>query len=167
MLTLPKIIDRPAQPYVAVRASCSIAELPKVAPKAIGEIHSWLAAKNVSPAGPLFFRYNVIDMARLMEIDIGFPTSSRVEGDGQVLSDILPAGRFASIVYRGPYDGLYDANAVLIGWAKERGIAWDVVETDDGDRFGCRVEIYRTDPREEPNPANWQTEVAIRLADGG
>ena len=77
----------------------------------------------------------------------------------------LPAGRYGSLVHRGPYEELYDANAVLIGWAKERGIRWDAEETEAGERFGCRLEIYRTDPREEPDPAKRETEVAIRIAD--
>ena len=70
-------------------------------------------------------------------------------------------------MHRGHYDELYDANAVLIGWAKERGIRFDVEKTEAGDKFGCRLEIYRTDPRQEPDPAKWETEVAIRVADAG
>ena len=58
-----------------------------------------------------------------------------------------------------------DVNAVLIGWAKEKGIRWDAVETPNGDRFAGRLEIYETDPREEPDQSKWKTEVAIRLAD--
>ena len=40
-----------------------------------------------------------------------------------------------------------------------------MAETPDGDRFGSRLELYLTDPVEEPDPANWRTEVAYRLAD--
>jgi catechol 2,3-dioxygenase-like lactoylglutathione lyase family enzyme len=108
----------------------------------------------------------VIDMARQLEIAFGVPTADAVAGDARVHAGRLPAGRYASLVHRGHYDGLYNANAVLIGWAKERGISFDVEETPAGDRFGCRLEIYRTDPRAEPDPANWETEVAIRIADG-
>ena len=77
----------------------------------------------------------------------------------------LPAGRYAHTIFTGAYDGLYDANAVLIGWARERGIAWDVREDQDGDHFACRLEIYSIGPDTEPDPARWQTEVAIRLAE--
>jgi effector-binding domain-containing protein len=74
-------------------------------------------------------------------------------------------GRYATLVHRGPYDKLYDANAALIDWAKERGIRWDVSETEAGDQFGCRLEIYLSDPKTGPDPEKWETEVAIRLAD--
>jgi hypothetical protein len=37
-------------------------------------------------------------------------------------------------------------------------------ETDDGQRWGCRLEVYNTDPAEEPNMNKWETELAFRLA---
>ena len=104
-------------------------------------------------------------MARQLEIEFGVPTADAVKGDARVHAGRLPAGRYVSLVYRGPYDDLYDANAVLVGWAKQRGINWDAEETTAGERFGCRLEIYPTDPREEPDPAKRETEVAIRIAD--
>ena len=35
-----------------------------------------------------------------------------------------------------------------------------------GDAFGSRVEFFITDPDDEPDPKKWETQVAIRLADG-
>jgi hypothetical protein len=37
-------------------------------------------------------------------------------------------------------------------------------ETDDGQRWGCRLEAYTTDPAEEPDMNTWETELAFRLA---
>lgn len=59
-----------------------------------------------------------------------------------------------------------DVNAVLIGGAKEKGLRWDAVESAAGDRFASRLEVYRTDLQKEPDPGKWETEVAIKLADG-
>jgi hypothetical protein len=49
-------------------------------------------------------------------------------------------------------------------WGKENGIEWDIVQTLEGERFACRLEIYRTDPATEP-PENSEAEIAIRIAD--
>jgi hypothetical protein len=57
-----------------------------------------------------------------------------------------------------------DANAALINWAKKRTIKWDMSETEAGDQFGCRLEIYLTDPKTEPDPEKRETEVTTRLA---
>jgi len=166
MLTLPKIVERAAQPYVAIVSTVTMPVIGPTAEALLPEVHRWLAQRRITPGGPPFFKYNVIDMARQLEIEFGVPTADAVDGDTRVHAGRLPAGRYASLVHRGPYDELYDTNAVLIGWAKERGIHWDAEETAAGTRFGCRLEIYRTDPRQEPDPAKWETEVAIRIADG-
>ncbi len=34
-----------------------------------------------------------------------------------------------------------------------------------GERWGSRLEIYLTDPNEEPDMSKWQTQLAFRLAD--
>jgi hypothetical protein len=35
----------------------------------------------------------------------------------------------------------------------------------DGERWGGRLEIYLTDPDQEPDMSKWQTQLAFRLAD--
>jgi effector-binding domain-containing protein len=165
MLTTPKIVERTEQPYVAITSKVTMREIGPTARTLLPEVFGWLRQHGIAPGGAPFFRYNVIDMERQLEIEFGVPTNEGVAGDGRVRPGRLPAGRYASLLHRGHYDELYDANAVLIGWAKERAIRFDVEKTDAGDKFGCRLEIYRTDPQEEPDPTKWETEVAIRVAD--
>jgi effector-binding domain-containing protein len=165
MLTIPKIVDRAEQPYVAIKSRVTMQEIGPTAQKLMPELFSWLRARGIKPAGAEFLKYNVIDMKRKLEIEFGVPTATLVSGDDRVLAGTLPSGRYATLVHRGPYDKLYDANGALIDWARERGIRWDVSETEAGDRFGCRLEIYLTDPGSEIDPEKRETEVTIRLAD--
>jgi hypothetical protein len=37
-------------------------------------------------------------------------------------------------------------------------------QTPDEERWGSRLEIYETDPAEEPNMSKWTTQLAFRLA---
>ena len=55
-------------------------------------------------------------------------------------------------------------NAVLVGWAKERGVVWDVASRAGGDHFATRVEYHHTDPTENPDPAIWVSEAMIKTA---
>jgi hypothetical protein len=64
------------------------------------ERDDWLAAHGAAPAGAPFLKYNVIDMARQLEIEAGVPVATAVDGDSRVLSGILPAGRAAEGVER-------------------------------------------------------------------
>jgi effector-binding domain-containing protein len=164
MITSSKIVERGEQPYVAVKSVVSMKEIGAVAGKFLGEVFGWTAGHGLAPAGAPFFKYNVVDMERGLEIEFGVPTGSLARGDDRVLAGVLPAGRYASLVYRGPYDQLVEANTALQNWIKEQGLKMDVKENPEGDRFGCRLEIYLTDPAAETDPQKWETEVAILLA---
>jgi effector-binding domain-containing protein len=165
MLTLPKIVDRAEQPYVAIKSRITMEEIGPTAQKLMPELFSWLRDHGMEPAGPEFLKYNVIDMKRKLEIEFGLPTALPGSGDERVLTGVLPSGRYGSLIYRGPYDGLYDANAALIDWGQQRSVKWDMSETEEGDKFGCRLEVYLTDPKTELDPEKRETEVTIRLID--
>ena len=48
----------------------------------------------------------------------------------------------------------------LLEWAAARELEWDATETADGTRWGCRIEIYTTNPTEIPDWSAFQTEIA-------
>ena len=164
MITSPKVVERGEQPYVAVKAVVTMKEIGAAAGRFSGEVFGWVAGHGLTPAGAPFFKYNVVDMERGLEIEFGVPTPTLAAGDDRVIARALPAGQYASLVHRGPYEQLYDANAALLDWIKEQGLTMDVKESPEGDRFGCRLEIYLTDPAAEKDPEKWETEVAVKLA---
>ena len=106
---------------VAITAKVTIREIGPSAETLLPEVFAWLGQRGIAPAGAPFFKYNVIDMERQLEIAFGVPTSQLVAGDGRVHAGRCRPGRYASLVHRGPDDDLYDANASLIGWAKRAG----------------------------------------------
>lgn len=166
MITEPTLQNRTEQPYVAIRTQAAMQDLDRVIPQLIGEVGAWLGQHGAAPAGAPFVRYLVVDMnGGDLDIEVGFPVAGASPGDGRVTAGVLPGGRYASILYTGPYDGVPGANMALIDWAAQRGLAWDTREADHGEGFAARLETYLTDPAKEPDPAKWQTEVAIRLAD--
>lgn len=52
-----------------------------------------------------------------------------------------------------------DATRDLLDWATERDLKWDA----SGNRWGCRLEEYLSDPAEVPDMNKWQTRLAFRL----
>ena len=164
MITGPKLEDRAEQPYVAIRTQVTMQDWGTAIPQLLGEVQAWLEKRGAAPAGAPFIRYRVINMAAKLDIELGFPVASAASGDARVSAGVLPAGRYASLVYTGDYAGLVGANAALLDWGAEKGLVWDSWAADNGDAFGARFESYLTDPGTEPDPAKWETEVAIRLA---
>ncbi|MBO0744949.1 MAG: GyrI-like domain-containing protein [Candidatus Dormibacteraeota bacterium] len=167
MSTEPRIVERTAQPYVAITAKATMQNLGEVVPPLNQEVFGWLAAHGAQPSGgPPFWKYNVVDMERGLEIEAGVTTRQAVEGDGRVHAGFLPAGRYATLRHVGHPMTLMDATARLLRWADEQGLKWDVTESPDGERWTARLEFYLTDPREQPDMNAWEAELAFRLADG-
>jgi RNA polymerase sigma-70 factor (ECF subfamily) len=134
-----------------------------VVPPLHPEVRRWLRTQGVAPTGQPFCRFNVIDMDRQLEVEAGFPVAAPVTGEGRVLAAVRPAGRYATLWYTGHPDGLIGATQLLREWAAQQGLAWDVTFTPDGERWGCRLEIYHDEPGQDMS--EWETELAFRLAD--
>jgi effector-binding domain-containing protein len=165
MTSEPTVEQRNEQHYVAIRAKVTMQDFASVIDASFPEVFAWLGKHGTAPAGAPLIRYLVIDMATQMEVELGVPVATAVQGDARVSSGVLPAGRYVALVFTGDYSGLMGANKVLLDWAAEQGLVLDQHSTDKGDAFGGRVESYLTDPRAEPDSSKWETEVAIRLAD--
>lgn len=164
MITEPQVEDRTEQRYVAIRTQATMQALHTVIPQRLGEVFAWLAHQGIAPSGAPFARYLVINMMVLLDIEVGVPVEAALSGDDHISAGILPAGRYASLVYTGIDSGI-EANAALLNWGAEKGLVLDTWKTEQGDAFGARVESFLTNPDEEPDRAKWKTEVAIRLAD--
>ena len=164
MLAEPTIIQRADQPYVAIKALVTMEDLGAVVPPLNKEVFGWLAARGAVAAGAPFWKYNVIDMERQLEVEAGAPIAVAVPGDRRVLAGVIPGGKYATVRYTGHPMGLADATASLLTWAAGQGLTWDVRETEDGERWGARLEIYESDPAQEPDMGKWVTELAFRLA---
>jgi effector-binding domain-containing protein len=160
----PRVVERAAQPYVAIARSVTMRTIPEAADR-IPEVFGWLAARGIEAAGPPFLRFDVIDACRGLEVEAGVPVAAAPDGDDAVRPGVLPAGRYATVVHIGHPDELIGVTANLLDWTAAQGIRWDMAETEAGQRWGCRLEIYRTNPAEVPDPARWETELAFRLAD--
>ena len=135
-----------------------------ILPELHPHVYAWLRERDIPPAGPPFWKYNVIDMDRGLEVEVAVPVAAAMDGDGQVLADVLAPGRYATLRYTGHPDGLLGATASLLKWADEQNLTWDVRQTPDGERWAARLEIYETDPVIEPDMTKWTTQLAFRLS---
>jgi effector-binding domain-containing protein len=158
----PRIDERPERPYLGIRTQTPFQGMFKAVTQLRKELLGWVKQQGIAPAGPLFLRYHVIDMAGEMDIEIGMPVATALPGNSRVSPGVLPAGRYASLIYSG--SGL-QGNKALLDWAKANGLAWDRWQDEKGDAFRCRCEHYLTDPKVEPRKTKWAIEVAIKLAD--
>lgn len=165
MNTQPKIDTRTEQPYVGIRTRVALPDMPTVLPALFDEGAAWLASHHIPITKAPFIRYYVTDMAGKLDLEVGYPVNDNSVADERMKAGVLPAGQYASLVHIGPYDGLYEANRVLVDWAKDNGIEWATYREAGEEVFVSRFETYLTDPSEEPDASKWETEVAIRMVD--
>ena len=130
--------------------------------KIADELNNWVAENKIKTAGPPFLRFHVIDMRGFMDISFCVPVRKALPDDGEVKADVIPAGRYASLIYSG---GGISGNRALIEWVRAQGMEFDRWDTEQGDNFRGRYETYLTDPKIELRKSRWQIEVAIKLAD--
>ena len=131
MLVTPEIETRTEQPYVALRDRVPMSGIAAFAVRT-GEVFGWLGARGLAPAGPPFLKFNVIDMARELEIENGVPVAAPVNGDDLVVAGVLPAGRYATVTHTGHPSELMEVTGALLDWGAEQGLTWDVSPSEDG-----------------------------------
>lgn len=160
----PEIVHRPAQPYVGVQETVTMQTIGRIADR-IPEVIGRIAERGVEPTGAAFLRYLVIDMERELRIEAGVPVEEHPPTGADEVAGVLPAGRYVVTTVHGHPDVLEEATGELIRWAQERDLVWDAEPGPEGERWGCRLEIYLSDPAEEPDPDRWRTQLAFRLRD--
>ena len=162
--TQPVIDERPERYTAGIRLKAPIRDFKKVIPPTLTEVLGWVRGHGVGSGDPPFMRLYVINMEGEMDMELGVPVARPIQPDGRITPGVLPAGRYASLIYTGRDRG-YAGNGVLIRWGQKQGVVWDAWDDPAGEAFACRYEAFLTDPADEPDHKKWQTEVAIKLAD--
>jgi effector-binding domain-containing protein len=160
----PVIERRPAHPYAAIRLQVPI-PFGKYLTPAWSRVDRWLAHQGKSH-GPAIIRYLTTDMSAKLDMDVGFVVDRSIRGGDGILAGVLPAGRYATLIYTGTYrgKGVYKANVALIQWAQANGIVWKTSKVDAEQWWDSRVEWYFNNPETDPDPTKYRTELTFRVA---
>lgn len=142
------LVEREEQRTAAIRERVPISELPQFFDRVYHQTMAAMEAQGLRPTGPPFAKYygKPTDAA---DVEAGFPVDRPVaEGDG-VIAGTLPGGKVVEAVHVGPYDTMERTYDAMVAWVAERGLTPSEV----------MWETYLSDPRENPDPATWRTEI--------
>ena len=166
MLTEPKLEDRKEQHYLAIRTAVPL-PFDKYLQPLWKEVEAELKSQRIplSSSGPAIIRYLTTDMSKKLDIDVGFVVDRPARGNERIIADILPAGRYATILYTGSYrgKGIFKATVALLDWAKKNGITWNTTAKNGVEFWNGRTEWYLTDPARETDMTKYQTELAFLI----
>ena len=155
----PEINSRPAQPYLGIRRPVTDG-VPAVVDVAFPALIGWLGEQGIQPSGPPFIRVRETDdQGEPLELDVAVPAAGDATGDGDVIADALPAGRYAAAVHVGPYRSethadLADARKELLAWVAEQ----DQTVLEGADHL-------LVSPPSEPDFSKWTTELTFLIAE--
>ena len=163
----PTVVRRDATPYLAVAVTASMTELDTLAPHGWADVAAGMAERGLSPSGPPFIRYLVIDMPARMEVHVGFPVSQPEAPGQRLLAGVVPAGRYATLVHDGPVEGLVGTNETVQRWSRDRGVDLQSGDGLRGSEWEGRLETYLSGPEADPDTTSVRAEVAYLLAEAG
>ena len=146
-----EIKEQAAQPTLTIRTRASVGDLPKVLGKVYGAIVHYLGELGEQPAGAPFAAYYNMDMENL-DVEIGFPVSSKLAGKGDIKASEIPGGMVATCLYTGPYSQVEPAYEALT----------KLVDDSEYDPTGVAYEMYLNDPNQTP-PDELQTLILFPL----
>ncbi len=168
-ITIPEVKQYPSHVTAGIHYAVPMGpEFIEAINSGFSSVAGWLHGNEIHAMGPTYIRYNIINMSGVMHLEIGWFVDDPIPAEvaaraGEIVVGESPAGEYVTAKYTGHYDGLMNATAMLIGWAKETGIEWDAWDAPEGHAFAARYEIYHTDSDEEPDPEKWVTELAFKV----
>jgi effector-binding domain-containing protein len=120
------------QPLAAVRRRVTPAQIKTAWKEALDQVWAFLRThKDLRAGGHNVFIYRQVEGTAELAAEFGVEVVRRFEGEGEVVCTTTPAGRVATVVHTGPYDGLGQAWDEILGWCAENGhalsgVSWEV-----------------------------------------
>jgi effector-binding domain-containing protein len=146
-----KLVELTAKPTLVMRAQVAPDALSAKLAEILPAVYNHIIEQRLQPVGAPVTRY--LGMTDVFQIEAGIPVAAPAESKDGILAGELPAGPTATALHVGPYDKLGDAFDALNEWAEANGYT----------PVGGGWEAYISDPGEEPDPNQWQTQVFLPL----
>lgn len=143
------LVTREELPTLVIHETVPMKELPQFFARAYGQVFGAMQARGLTPAGPPFALYFGMP-TETVEVEAGFPVTQQLKTEqGPVRAGTLPGGKCVHGVHVGPYDELKETYAELEEWVREQHL-------EPREKMW---EVYLSDPKAEPDPTKWKTEI--------
>lgn len=111
------VIEREKQLVLSVRTRASFQELSNVIGIEYRKIYAYMLEVGAAPSGAPFVGYFNMDMDMDdLDVEIGFPVTEEVLGKEEIKASEIPEGKYATMIYTGPYGEMKSAYKKLSEW---------------------------------------------------
>ena len=148
MIDTPQIIRTEPQLTAVIHLTIPKDKIRDVMQPGLTELMSTLATQGIKPTGAWFdHHFKMVEDS--WDFEICVPVSVPVKAVGRVRPSKWPAMKVARTVFRGDYEGLYEAWDEFLAWIHKSG------NTPAQDQYQC----FTVGPESTPDPAQWRTEL--------
>jgi effector-binding domain-containing protein len=137
-----------SQNALAMRINCSLEEIEEKMSGSIGRLFSMADSSGLEMTGPPFTIWYKWE-GEEFEFDNCIPVSESINPGEGVRAIQTYSGKVVSVLHTGHYSTAHNSWMVLENWMKENAL----------ESNGDPMEVYLTNPQDEPDPTNWVTEL--------
>lgn len=143
--------------YLYTTASSKISGMEEKMTEMMTKVESYAMAHNIAMAGAPFTSYLAWDEENgTTTFSACVPTTDRViTTDNEIVTGQLEPFKAVKTTLTGDYENLKEAWDQAMAYVPENGLEFA--------ENAPMLEVYLTDPSQEPNPANWVTEIYIAV----
>ena len=140
--------EQEAQPVLFIRARTALEGLPLLIGESYRKIAEYLAELGEQLANAPYTAYYNLDMQDL-DVEMGFPVAGPLPGKGEVKAGEVPAGRYVSCMFKGPYSQMEPVYNEMNKWMQENNL----------EPTGAAYEYYYNGPQDVP-----ESELLTRIS---
>ena len=144
-----ELVEQETQTVIFIRTRTSFADMPKIIGESYCKITAYLDEIGEQPAGMPYAAYYNLDMQD-MDVEMGFPVARQLPGKGEIKLGEIPAGKYVTCLYKGPYSQMEQAYNEIFKWLQE----------NNRELKGVYYEYYYNSPDEVPE-SELLTKIAI------
>lgn len=116
------LIEQPEQPVIFLRTRTSLEDLPRLIGQSYAMMGNFLRESKQAPSDVPYVAYHNMDMADL-DVEIGFPMAAPVMPPEGICRGVIPAGLFATCIFRGAHRDIEPAYHDMTSWIAQNGFA--------------------------------------------
>jgi AraC family transcriptional regulator len=120
------LVEVPAMDVLGTKKTGTYSLIPELLMKVI----TYIREKKATVSGPPFFLCHETSPAAVQEenekgtavVEVAWPVNEHVKGTKEITSYVLPGGRMAHVVHKGPYETCEPTYHAFFAWIQEKGL---------------------------------------------
>jgi effector-binding domain-containing protein/uncharacterized protein YndB with AHSA1/START domain len=137
---------------VLIMSESNMEEMKNIMATNYGKLMAYIGENQLKMVGAPFTLYHSWDSLGNTNYESGIPIAKAANaGNDEIVYREIESFKAVKAIHYGPYDQLMVSYEKMMGYMSEKGLEMN----------GATLEIYMTDPQQEPDMSKWETQIFI------